>query len=260
MPKLTFAKRNQLFDLLAENFNLNELKTLCFRVGVEKLVDSSDQDNLITSLLITLETEDRIADLITVGKKQQPTLNWPPIGLATPAATIVSPQTNLVHANTRITSSSSSSNIFISYSQKDDLWKERFRIHLGFLERQGLVKLWSDQESLEVGEDWYSAIEQAISQAKIVLLLVSPHFLNSKFVAEHEIPRFLERRQQGELLMYAVICEPCAWKAVDWLSRMQIRPRRGKPLSSDFTKKEVEKVLAELAEEIHDKLMAMIAA
>ena len=78
MPKLTFAKRNQLFDLLAENFNLNELKTLCFRVGVEKLVDSSDQDNLITSLLITLETEDRIADLITVGKKQQPTLNWPP--------------------------------------------------------------------------------------------------------------------------------------------------------------------------------------
>ncbi|NJO16832.1 MAG: TIR domain-containing protein [Thioploca sp.] len=103
----------------------------------------------------------------------------------------------------------------MSYSQKDNLWKERFRIHLGFLECQGLVKLWSDQKSLEVGEDWYSAIEQAISQAKIVLLLVSLHFLNSKFVAEREIPRFLERRQQGTLLMYAVICKPCAWKAVD---------------------------------------------
>ena len=259
MPKLTFAERNQLFDLLAENFKLSELKTLCFRVGVDKLVDISDQDNLITSLLITLETEDRIADLITVGKKQQPTLNWSQIGLATPAAAIISPNNNLVYANTSTTSNSSQSNIFISYSQKDDLWKERFRIHLGFLERQGLVKLWSDQESLAVGEDWYSAIEQAISQAKIVLLLVSPHFLNSKFVAEHEIPRFLERRQQGELLMYAVICEPCAWKAVDWLSRMQIRPRRGKPLSSDFTKKEVEKVLAELAEEIHNQLMTIIA-
>ena len=82
MPKLTFAEINQLFDLLAENFNLNELKTLCFRVGVEKLVDSSDQDNLITSLLITLE---------------------------------------LVSANNHVTSGSSPSNIFMSYSQKDDL-------------------------------------------------------------------------------------------------------------------------------------------
>ena len=40
---------------------------------------------------------------------------------------------------------------------------------------------------------------------------------------------------------------------------MQIQPQRGKPLSSDFTKKEIEKVLAELAEEIHEKRMTMIS-
>ena len=190
MPKLTFEQRNQLFDLLAENFNLSELKTLCFRVGVEKLVDSSDKDNTITSLLLTLEAKDRVADLITVAKQQQPTLNWPQMGLSTPSV----PENNFVSTNTRAAPPNPSPpNIFISYSQKDDPWKERFRTHLGFLERQGLVTLWSDQESLAVGEDWYPAIEQAIAQAKIVLLLVSPHFLNSKFVAEHEIPRFLVR-------------------------------------------------------------------
>ena len=91
-----------------------------------------------------------------------------------------------------------------------------------------------------------------------MLLLVSPYFLNPKFVAEHKISRLLERQQQNEL-MYMVISEPCVWKAADWNSQMQIRPQRGKPLSSDFTKKEIEKVLAELAEEIHEKRMTMIS-
>ena len=41
-----------------------------------------------------------------------------------------------------------------------------------------------------------------------MLLLVSPYFLNPKFVAEHKISRLLERQQQNEL-MYMVISEPC---------------------------------------------------
>ena len=55
------------------------------------------------------------------------------------------------------------------------------------------------------------------------------------------------------MLIYPVICEPCAWQAVEWLSRMQIRPKRGQALSL-LPKKQQESTLAELAAEVYAKL------
>ncbi len=138
--------------------------------------------------------------------------------------------------------------VFISYSHADEAWKDRLVTHLGVLQREGLLDMWDDRR-IEVGTDWRPQIEQAINAASVAVLMVSANFLTSNFILSEEVPRFLQRRQQEGLRIFPVIVSPCAWKKVSWLSRMQIRPKDGKPLSAgnDY---EIDADLAAIAEEI----------
>jgi len=51
-------------------------------------------------------------------------------------------------------------------------------------------QLWSDHQ-LRVGEDWQQQIAKARDACDFGLLLVSPAFLASKFITEHELPTFV---------------------------------------------------------------------
>ena len=54
--------------------------------------------------------------------------------------------------------------IFISYSHKDELWKDRFKPHVSMLEKAGLdIVVWDDRK-INVGEAWYPEITQAMEQ------------------------------------------------------------------------------------------------
>jgi hypothetical protein len=57
-----------------------------------------------------------------------------------------------------------------------------------------------------------------------------------------------QRIEQG-LRIFPIIIRPCPWQAVDWLARLQMRPKDGKPLAS-FTKYKVEEILSNVALEI----------
>ena len=88
--------------------------------------------------------------------------------------------------------------VFISYSHKDASWMERLRVHLEPLERTGLLDFWFD-EDIEPGDDWFAAIEKAIDETRVAVLLISPDFLASEFIAEHELPRILKAAERGTL-------------------------------------------------------------
>ena len=45
-----------------------------------------------------------------------------------------------------------------------------------------------------VGEDWHKEIQTAVRECDLGLLLVSPSFLNSQYINEHELPAFLGDR------------------------------------------------------------------
>ena len=138
--------------------------------------------------------------------------------------------------------------VFISYSHKDEVWKDRLVTHLGVLQQEGLLDLWDDHR-IGAGEDWYQKIEEAITKASVAVLLVSADFLTSKFIRSKEIPSLLERRDKERLRIFPVIIRPCAWKHVKWLARMNLRPKDGKPLSSG-DEHQIDADLAAIAEEV----------
>ena len=142
--------------------------------------------------------------------------------------------------------------VFISYSHKDEPWKERLHTHLKVLEQQNLLAVWEDRQ-IAVGNDWYPEIEQALNSAQVAILLISANFLSSKFILGEEVPRLLKRRKEEGLLVIPLILSPCAWQAVPWLASIQGRPKDNKPLSG-LDKNKKEQCLADLAMEILDLL------
>jgi hypothetical protein len=117
---------------------------------------------------------------------------------------------------------------------------------------EGFFTVWSDQ-AIRAGENWYPRILQGISEARVAILLISADYLTSDFVRHEEIPRLLERRLYEGMTIIPVLCRPCPWQPVKWLSAMQMRPQGCRPLSTrSFPQAEME--FASIAEEVMDVL------
>ncbi len=142
--------------------------------------------------------------------------------------------------------------VFISYSHRDETWKDKVVSQLRVLAREGAFDLWDDRR-IAAGEGWRAEIETAIEHAQAAVLLISADFLNSEFIRGTEVPRLLQRRAKDGLRIIPLIVRPCPWRRVPWLAEIQGRPTDGRPLSKS-RKAEVEEDLSALAEEIADLL------
>ncbi len=257
---LTLPERNQFIDLLTDHFNIKELKDLCNRLGIDSdRIDSSSKETLISDLLSYLDRRLQIPTLIDIGKKLRPELNWPNLAPAEPKQPPElepkpSPVTKTEEKNP--SSSVPQNNIFISYSHRDEAWKDLLVKHLKVLENQGLVARWDDRQ-IRPGEDWAQQIEQAAAQARMAILLISDDFLASKFIMQREVPYFLQRRQQGNLIVFPIIITDCFWDIIDWLKVIQVRPKDGKPLA-EFEEAQRDKVIKEMVREIYNLLVTPI--
>jgi len=148
--------------------------------------------------------------------------------------------------------------VFISYSRRDEAEKNKLISHLGVLQQTGLISIWND-DYIRAGEDWDNRIKQIIAQAKIAVLLITANFLNSEFILSHEIPELLRRRQSEGLVVLPVIARACAWRAVDWLQQMSVRPKNGTPVWAEGGVL-VDENLSLIAEEILDVVKAAKSA
>lgn len=135
--------------------------------------------------------------------------------------------------------------VFISYSRKNEDWKNKVVEHLAVLEHEGLLEIWDDQR-IDAGDDWLPEIERAMSRATVAVLLISAPFLTSNFIRKMEVPELLKRRQEEGLRVIPFIIKPCPWEQVKWLSRMQLRPKNGQPVPLE----EADAAVAELVKEI----------
>jgi len=122
--------------------------------------------------------------------------------------------------------------LFLSYSHKDESLKDELETHLKGLERRGVIsRPWSDRR-IEPGTEWAAEIDQGLSKADIILLLISPDFVASDYCYTKEMGAALVRHQEGKAKVIPVILRPVD----DWTSlpfaRIQGVPRDGKPVVS----------------------------
>ena len=138
--------------------------------------------------------------------------------------------------------------VFISYSHKDERWRERLVEQLQVLEKQGLLQVWDDTR-IGAGDDWYKRINEAMLECRVAVLLISSSFLTSDFILEEEVPKLIDCHEDDGMSVVPLLVRACPWQEVKWLARLQLRPADGKPLAGR-KKAAVEKLLSELALEM----------
>lgn len=120
--------------------------------------------------------------------------------------------------------------LFYSYSHRDEVLRAELETHLAILTRQGLLESWHDRQIVP-GSDWRKAIEDNLTHAQIVLLLISADFLASDYCYSVEVQSALERHYQKEAIVIPVILRACDWKSSP-IASLQGLPRDGKPITS----------------------------
>jgi len=148
--------------------------------------------------------------------------------------------------------------VFLSYSHKDEVWKDRLKTHLGVLEAEGRLDIWDDRR-IEAGTDWFEEIQDAMARASVAVLLISADYLTSKFILGQEVARLLQRRSAEGLPIIPVIVQTCAWDQVSWLQGIQARPKDGRALASfqgDRRNQELTKIAQEVLGTLDQKINA----
>jgi tetratricopeptide (TPR) repeat protein len=111
--------------------------------------------------------------------------------------------------------------IFFCYAHEDEELLIKLKTHLRPLQRQGLIDVWYDR-NISAGSEWEKEIDKHLNTAQIILLLVSPDFMNSDYCYGKEMQRALERDKRGEARVIPVILRQVYWK--DALGHLQVLP------------------------------------
>ncbi|HEV7405296.1 MAG TPA: COR domain-containing protein [Chthoniobacteraceae bacterium] len=141
--------------------------------------------------------------------------------------------------------------LFVSYSNKDAVFLEHFRGHLTPYERNGQLEVWADA-LIEAGTDWNEQIFTNLDRAEIMVFLMSPESLASKFCIEEELPRALERGIE----IVPVQIRQCRFDLIPQLASLQAIPKGGKPIrtaKNDDAWVEVTRKLDEVIKRVRDR-------
>ena len=119
--------------------------------------------------------------------------------------------------------------IFFCYAHEDELLLNKLKTHLRPLQRQGLIDFWYDRD-ISAGTNWEQQIKEQLNAAQIILLLISPDFMDSDYCYGVEMQLALERNERGEALVIPIILRPVDWQGM--LGKLQALPTDAIPVMS----------------------------
>ena len=119
--------------------------------------------------------------------------------------------------------------LFFSYSHQDERLRDLLEVHLAALKRQGVISTWHDRR-ISAGTELGNAIDQNLNEADVILLLISPDFINSDYCYEREMLRAMERHDRLEARVIPIILRPCDWHSLPF-GKLLAAPKDGKPVT-----------------------------
>lgn len=119
--------------------------------------------------------------------------------------------------------------LVFSYSHVDETLRNELEKHLSPLRRQGLIEAWHDRR-IVAGQEFDKEIGRHFEEADLVLLLVSPDFINSDYCYDVEMTRAVERHNIGQAIVIPVILRLCHWHDLPFGKLLAATPD-GKPVT-----------------------------
>lgn len=141
--------------------------------------------------------------------------------------------------------------VFISYAHKDDeKWLDSLLTHVNFLKGHG-VKIWTDRD-IKPGARWHEEIQNALARARVAVLLVTPAFLESPYIASQELPALLRAANSEGLVVFPI---PVRASSYDWstLAPIQAAFPLSKPLA-ELRGAKLDKAFVEIAAKLAEAL------
>src|SRR6266516_4006866 len=119
--------------------------------------------------------------------------------------------------------------IFCSYAHKDEALCRQLQTHLRVLERQGRLFLWHDR-LIAAGSEWVKAIDEHLTAASLILLLISPDFFASDYCYGIEMSTALQRQQANQARVIPILLRPVHWQDAPF-AYLKALPIDGKPIT-----------------------------
>lgn len=116
--------------------------------------------------------------------------------------------------------------LFFCYAHEDEAELTKLKTYLSPFQRQGLIDAWHDRD-INAGTEWAPEILKHLNAAQIILLLVSPDFINSDYCYDIEMKQAMARYERGEALVIPIILRPVHWQGTPF-GKLQALPRDGK--------------------------------
>jgi len=119
--------------------------------------------------------------------------------------------------------------IFFSFAHEDEELMDGVRRQLVVDERNGRIIKWHYRK-IPAGTDWEKQIDERLKHAAIILLFMSPHFIESQYCYVVEGREALKRHKAGEARVIPIILRPCRWQKTPF-GKIQALPTDANPVS-----------------------------
>jgi O-acetyl-ADP-ribose deacetylase (regulator of RNase III) len=120
--------------------------------------------------------------------------------------------------------------VFVSYSHRDEELRIELGKHLSVLERQGIITTWHDR-MIGAGSEWEGSIDRNLDDSRVILLLISSDFIDSRYCYDVEMKHALERHDNRQALVIPIILRAVSLKGTPF-SKLQALPKDAKPITT----------------------------
>lgn len=119
--------------------------------------------------------------------------------------------------------------VFYSYAHKDEIFRRELEKHLSNLRQQGFIQEWHDR-MIVAGTDWAFDIDTHLNSSSLILLLISPDFMESDYCLSIEMTRAMELHKAGEAYVIPILLRPVDWEGAPF-ARLQVLPSGARPIT-----------------------------